>query len=77
MNWNNCRVMKQENSYEFGMSEQGNNKVNLWCIILMKDVASPFFFEKVTVTGHVYLQILGICLISNLNTIIQNTIYFQ
>ena len=54
----NCRIWGSENPHVIHEHERDTPKANVWCRLTRNSVIGPFFFIEVTVTGHVYLDML-------------------
>lgn len=58
VNRHNCRIWGTENPHNVREQERDSPKINVWCALAIDEVIGPFFFAEPTVTKEVYLDML-------------------
>ncbi|GBL79602.1 hypothetical protein AVEN_2961-1, partial [Araneus ventricosus] len=72
----NCRIWGSENPHAVQEEERNSPKINLWCALSHDTVMWSFFFAETSVTANIYLDMLYIYGIPQMQHL-QQTVFFQ
>ncbi|GBN23484.1 hypothetical protein AVEN_91025-1 [Araneus ventricosus] len=72
----NFRIWGSENPHAVQEVERNSPKINMWCALLHDTVIGPFFFAETSVTANIYLSILQIYAIPQMQHL-QPIVIFQ
>ncbi|GBN74045.1 hypothetical protein AVEN_178690-1 [Araneus ventricosus] len=60
VNKHNCRIWGSENPDAAQEVERNSPKINMWCALSHDTVIGPFFFAETSVMANIYLALLQI-----------------
>ncbi|GBN11387.1 hypothetical protein AVEN_259220-1 [Araneus ventricosus] len=75
VNKHNYRIWHSENPHAVQV-ERNSRKINVWCVLAHDIVIGPFFFTETSVTANIYLDMLQIYAIPQMQHL-QPTVIFQ
>jgi hypothetical protein len=65
--WHNVTIWTKERSRDFVEHEPDSSEVNVWCALTRDHVIDPYFFAEGTVTSHIYLDMLELFAVPQIN----------
>ncbi|GBM49557.1 hypothetical protein AVEN_1888-1 [Araneus ventricosus] len=77
LNKHNWRLWGSENPHEVQEVERNSPKINVWCALSHDTVIGPFFFAETSVTANIYLDMLQIYAIPQMQHLQPSDIFQQ
>ncbi|GBM85287.1 hypothetical protein AVEN_185868-1 [Araneus ventricosus] len=71
----NCRILRSENPHTVQELEISSRKINVWCALSHDTVIGQFFFADTSVTANIYLDMLQIYALSQMQTLQPNVTF--
>ncbi|GBM93585.1 hypothetical protein AVEN_150850-1 [Araneus ventricosus] len=77
VNKHNCRIWGSEYHHAVQEVEMNSPKINVWCALLHDIVIGPFFFAETSVTANIYLDMLQIYTVPQMQHLKPSVVFQQ